>query len=844
MDKIIIKDVGTGRQLTKSQFDEEVYKVSFDPETKYTVIYTHDLIEAVIKMRAAIQHGIVFVMMPFYSTENEQNLLLERIEKGFVEKPNGYQLAITSGTTSQSKIIYSTRDEREMASRRIIQQTKITQDDVIYILRLAGNGAWVNAITTATLSGATMLVSNETDIPTVAKYINENRPSVIFSSPVMMKYLMNDDKSDTFKSSVRCWYVSGSHLVKEDGYFAESKLGDGKILHGCLRAEGFLPLVCSIDDTQQHRIETNGKEIVSNSTRIVDGELQIHSDHISSLLDAEHKFTDDGWYPTGDLVEQDADGYFKIVGRTKLLFSYGPLTINPLEIEEIVDRIPGVIKSYCVDYVPKTPDRGIHTFCVCVKRDKNNPPTEIKKILYDNKSIRYRFHVYYINEFPMTHSDKIDRRALTAYIAEKVFFMNNIFIRDISTNNEITKSQFDDDTNSMLCNDSGGYALIDYEEPIDMAIKMYSAIKNKTVFMMLSKSTTSFMKETLKQRIHQSFKPMSDGFQITASGGSATHAKLLYATRQQRDKHSEILIQQLKLTPHDVVLNTRNAGSGPWINIIRQCKIVGARVLLINDRDPEQVARLINEYSVTVICSTPQLMSRVIKTKVVHNNDGNIRCWHVSGSPTDTNDAYEMEAMMNGCKFIQTLGRAEGVLPYGCGLDDTLDHRVNTIGKELVHGSTRIVDGEMQIAKEWVIPMLDGEHTFTDDGWYKTGDLVEQDSEGYYKVVGCKKPILSYGPRDVNPYEVEELVDSIDGVIKSYCIDINLDDDPNRYPCVCVMRVTPIGMVDEMIIRKMVLGNLQLNPYICWIESLETMDMSIDEAREHLTRVFKSLDHV
>lgn len=173
-----------------------------------------------------------------------------------------------------------------------------------------------------------------------------------------------------------------------------------------------------------------------------------------------------------------------------------------------------------------------------------------------------------------------------------------------------------------------------------------------------------------------------------------------------------------------------------------------------------------------------------------------------------------------------------------------MDQRVNTIGKEIVDGSTRIVDGEMQIAKEWVIPMLDGEHTFTDDGWYKTGDLVEQDSEGYYKVVGCKKPILSYGPRDVNPYEVEELVDSIDGVIKSYCIDINLDDDPNRYPCVCVMRVTPIGMVDEMIIRKMVLGNLQLNPYICWIESLETMDMSIDEAREHLTRVFKSLDHV
>jgi len=341
MDKIFIKDVCTGRELTQEEFDTEVDKVVFEPETDYVIIDSDDTIEAVIKIRAAIQNGIVFVMIPIGSKMNEQSSLLERIEKRFVPKSDGYQLAITSGSTSQLKIVYSTRAERETASRRIIQQTKITEDDVIYILRLAGNGAWVNAITTAVLSGATILVSNEKSVLKISQYIDENKPSVIFSSPAMLAHLMNNDPLDTFGDNIRCWYASGSHLNKEDGYGMEKRLNGGKVLHGCLRAEGNLPLVCSIDDTLYHRIETNGTEIIPNATRVVDGELQIHSDHIIPLLDAEHIFTEDGWYPTGDLVEQDEDGYFKIIGRTKLLLSYGAITINPLEIEEIIDNIPG-----------------------------------------------------------------------------------------------------------------------------------------------------------------------------------------------------------------------------------------------------------------------------------------------------------------------------------------------------------------------------------------------------------------------------------------------------------------------------------------------------------------------
>lgn len=407
----------------------------------------------------------------------------------------------------------------------------------------------------------------------------------------------------------------------------------------------------------------------------------------------------------------------------------------------------------------------------------------------------------------MIYSGKINRRELLSLITE--YELGDVFMHNLDTDRKITMEQFDEEVDKITYDDSTQYIIIDHGDLIDIAIQMFAAIKNNIPFMMMSKSTTPYTRAILGERVEKDFTPKDGGFQITASGGAASQAKLLYATKEQRDKHSEILIQQLGLTASDVVFNTRNAGSGPWINMTRQCKEVGATMLVTNKRSPEKIALSINEHSdITVLSTTPHLMEHLMNFTDLHNEKGNIRCWHVSGSPTDPDAAYGMEAIMNGCKFIQTLGRAEGVLPYGCDLDDNSYHRIETIGKEIIPGSTRIVDGEMQIAKEWVIPMLDGEHDFTDDGWYKTGDLVEQDNKGYFKIVGCKKPILSYGPRDINPLEIEEIVNSMEYIDKTRCLD------GGDMPIICVWSIGDIISEEDIEQTVMELLNIEVEVQI------------------------------
>jgi malonyl-CoA/methylmalonyl-CoA synthetase len=51
-------------------------------------------------------------------------------------------------------------------------------------------------------------------------------------------------------------------------------------------------------------------------------------------------FTQDGWFRTGDLGEQDEDGYVRIVGRAKELIISGGYNVYPREVEDVLREHP------------------------------------------------------------------------------------------------------------------------------------------------------------------------------------------------------------------------------------------------------------------------------------------------------------------------------------------------------------------------------------------------------------------------------------------------------------------------------------------------------------------------
>ncbi|MFT4025444.1 MAG: AMP-binding protein [Novosphingobium sp.] len=78
------------------------------------------------------------------------------------------------------------------------------------------------------------------------------------------------------------------------------------------------------------------------------------------------EFTADGWFVTGDVATQEADGRVTLVGRAKDLIIAGGLNIYPKEIEEAIDALAGVEESAVIG-IPH-PDMGEGVVAVVARR--------------------------------------------------------------------------------------------------------------------------------------------------------------------------------------------------------------------------------------------------------------------------------------------------------------------------------------------------------------------------------------------------------------------------------------------------------------------------------------------
>jgi len=50
------------------------------------------------------------------------------------------------------------------------------------------------------------------------------------------------------------------------------------------------------------------------------------------------------------------------------------------------------------------------------------------------------------------------------------------------------------------------------------------------------------------------------------------------------------------------------------------------------------------------------------------------------------------------------------------------------------------------------------------DGWYRTGDLVEMDADGFISIVGRRREVIRSGAETIAPAEVEEALAGLPGV--------------------------------------------------------------------------------
>ncbi|GAB0090743.1 AMP-binding, conserved site [Sergentomyia squamirostris] len=118
----------------------------------------------------------------------------------------------------------------------------------------------------------------------------------------------------------------------------------------------------------------------------------------------------EGWIHSGDIGHFDEDGFLFITGRRKDMFKYNNYQITPSELEEILEKHPGVVHAVVVG-IPDSVHLNLPAAVIVRKNGSTVSAEELTHLVEKNVSDfkKLRGGIYFVNELPMTPSGKIQK---------------------------------------------------------------------------------------------------------------------------------------------------------------------------------------------------------------------------------------------------------------------------------------------------------------------------------------------------------------------------------------------------------------------------------------------------
>lgn len=209
----------------------------------------------------------------------------------------------------------------------------------------------------------------------------------------------------------------------------------------------------------------------------------------------------------------------------------------------------------------------------------------------------------------------------------------------------------------------------------------------------------------------------------------------------------------------------------------------GGTTVLQNHWNAEQAMELINEHSIDTLVLVPTMWNDLANvpgaSPAVLENVKLARC----GAATLTPDVATRIHTNLGIELAQGYGLTEtaGTVTF----EENARLRPGSVGTVLSHVEIRIIDADGQVDAEpgdpgeiwikgdcvfggyWGSPELN-EQIFSDDGWYRTGDIGVFDDRLY--LVGRQKDMISVSGFKISPVEVELCLEAHESIAGSLAV--------------------------------------------------------------------------
>jgi fatty-acyl-CoA synthase len=216
---------------------------------------------------------------------------------------------------------------------------------------------------------------------------------------------------------------------------------------------------------------------------------------------------------------------------------------------------------------------------------------------------------------------------------------------------------------------------------------------------------------------------------------------------------------------------------------------LGGTSILMGPFDPGELLDVLEHERLTVVFMVPTMFKMVMDHPRFAESDWSRVRFVISGGAACPRPIYEAY-WAKGCSFRSGYGMTE-TGPNNFGMPDhEIKRKVGSVGFPLNHVSLRVMNddgqlcgpnevGELQIAGGhicsgyWNNPAAS--HDANPDGWFRTGDLVRYDEDGFFYIVDRKKDMFISGGENVYPLEVEGAIYQHPAV--SECAVVGVHDD-------------------------------------------------------------------
>ncbi|AGR78439.1 AMP-dependent synthetase and ligase [Aliarcobacter butzleri 7h1h] len=199
------------------------------------------------------------------------------------------------------------------------------------------------------------------------------------------------------------------------------------------------------------------------------------------------------------------------------------------------------------------------------------------------------------------------------------------------------------------------------------------------------------------------------------------------------------------------------------LNTLFNALCMGACLIIPKNRDAKNICELIEKYKIMVLPSSPTFLNLILISGENKNYDlSSLRMITYGTEAMPESLLLKLKESFPKVKFLQTFGTSEtGISTTSSKSSDSLYMKIEDENQEY-----KIVDNELWLrSKTQVLGYLNASmDSFTSDGWFKTGDLVEELEDGYLKIIGRSKEVINVGGQKVLPAEVESVILSMDEI--------------------------------------------------------------------------------